>query len=85
MSVCNNPKCSTSTGIHEGLTFGWGKLDEYGYWEFPCQVCADHWNNVRQKEVLEEILLERMQETGESREEAYKYLRERHEWLFIKA
>lgn len=37
---CGNPDCRTSTGIHEGLTFGWGRLDGYGYWEFPCAVCA---------------------------------------------
>lgn len=37
---CGNPKCRTSTGIHEGLTFGWGRLDGHGYWEFPCAVCA---------------------------------------------
>lgn len=24
-----------STGICESLTCGYGKLDEYGYWEFP--------------------------------------------------
>ena len=44
--------CRTSTGIHEdmradgtsqhpwGLTFGSGKLDDYGYWEFACSDCA---------------------------------------------
>ena len=35
--TCN---CSASTGIHEGLTFGSGKLDDWGYWEKPCTVCA---------------------------------------------
>jgi len=29
-----------STGIHGCLTFGWGKLDDFGYWEFPCAECA---------------------------------------------
>lgn len=44
--------CSCSTGIHEtsdddgspeypwALTFGRGKLDDHGYWEIPCAVCA---------------------------------------------
>ena len=33
-------KCQISSGICEGTTFGTGKLDDYGYWEFPCAVCA---------------------------------------------
>lgn len=36
----NHDKCSVSTGIHEGLTFGQGELDQHGYWEFPCPSCA---------------------------------------------
>lgn len=36
----NHPNCSVSTGIHEGLTFGSGELDYYGYWEIPCVICA---------------------------------------------
>jgi hypothetical protein len=45
--ACGNPKCSTSTGIHDdghstlsGLTFGSGKLDGFGYWSKPCYFCA---------------------------------------------
>lgn len=37
---CGSPDCHVSTGIHEGLTFGSGELDQYGYWEKPCAVCA---------------------------------------------
>lgn len=33
-------KCST--GIHDCLTFGWGELDAFGFWEFPCGECARH-------------------------------------------
>jgi len=32
--------CSVSTGIHDGLTFGRGKLSDIGYWEYPCCQCA---------------------------------------------
>lgn len=32
--------CSTSTGIHEGLTVGQGELDSLGYWSKPCHHCA---------------------------------------------
>jgi len=35
--------CNISTGIHEGLTFGTGRLSEGGYWEKPCAVCARAW------------------------------------------
>jgi hypothetical protein len=41
--ACSNPDCSASTGIHEGLTFGRGDLDEHGYWEIPCGRCARAW------------------------------------------
>lgn len=37
---CGNPECSVSTGIHEGLTFGSGHLDSWGFWSVPCQTCA---------------------------------------------
>ena len=37
-------KCSASSGIHEGITFGNGELDEHGYWEKPCYVCARGWD-----------------------------------------
>ena len=42
--VCGNPRCSTSTGVHEGLTFGSGRLSPHGYWEFPCRPCAAHFD-----------------------------------------
>lgn len=32
--------CGVSTGIHECLTFGSGKLDKNGFWEIPCYECA---------------------------------------------
>lgn len=32
--------CCISTGIHDCLTFGTGKLDESGFWEHPCEECA---------------------------------------------
>jgi len=47
----SHEQCSASTGIHEnldangksipwGLTFGFGELDQFSYWEFPCSFCA---------------------------------------------
>ncbi len=32
--------CKVSTGIHDLLTFGTGKLDDNGFWENPCFECA---------------------------------------------
>lgn len=38
---CGRADCGTSTAIdEETLTYGRGKLDDYGYWEFPCRICA---------------------------------------------
>lgn len=48
--ACGNADCSTSTSIDDvTLTFGRGDLDEHGYWEIPCALCAaayqkDHLN-----------------------------------------
>lgn len=39
--LCDDPECLVSTGIHEGTTFGKGKLDFNGFWEFPCAICRD--------------------------------------------
>lgn len=40
---CGKPRCSVSRGIHEGMTFGSGDLDEWGYWDEPCAPCARAW------------------------------------------
>ena len=37
---CGNPECYVSTGICDSLTFGRGELDDNGYWEVPCSICA---------------------------------------------
>ena len=36
-------KCCTSNGIQGDVTHGSGKLDNHGYWEFPCYECAREW------------------------------------------
>ncbi len=38
--ACGDPECRVSSGIHEGLTFGSGSLDDLGFWEIPCPTCA---------------------------------------------
>lgn len=47
---CGDPKCGVSTGSHEGLTFGKGKLDEYGFWEHPCSLCARAFEKLQPEE-----------------------------------
>lgn len=37
---CGNSMCCASTGICGRITFGCGKLDDYGYWQIPCEICA---------------------------------------------
>lgn len=38
--ACRRRDCIVSTGICGHVTFGTGKLDEYGYWEHGCELCA---------------------------------------------
>lgn len=38
---CGNPACSVSIGICERLTFGSGYLDDHGYWDYACGICAE--------------------------------------------
>ena len=33
-------QCQISTGICESITAGQGKLDDMGYFAFPCPACA---------------------------------------------
>lgn len=79
---CGNPKCSTSTGIHEGLTFGSGELDDYGFWERPCSICARDWDKQRPK-LKRELLFTTQVAEGMSEEEAKEFIQEKYEWLFI--
>ena len=37
---CGDPRCGTASGVAEEMTFGHGDLDDNGYWEYPCAVCA---------------------------------------------
>jgi hypothetical protein len=41
---CGNPDYCMSTFIDgETLTFGTGKLDDHGCWEFPCEACENEY------------------------------------------
>lgn len=43
MKYCGNSRCSTSTGIDGSTTHGWGEPDPNGYFDFPCFICARHY------------------------------------------
>jgi hypothetical protein len=47
---CGRPECKVSTGICGSITFGYGELDYYGYWEFPCYKCAREWKRIYPKD-----------------------------------
>lgn len=39
---CGHSSCKVSCCINEvTLTFGRGRLDEFGFWEIPCWICAE--------------------------------------------
>jgi hypothetical protein len=33
--------CCSSTTIAGEISFGTGELDDYGFWQFPCRLCAE--------------------------------------------
>lgn len=41
--VCQTHKqeVKVSTGIHGGLTFGHGELDDYGFWQVDCTEASE--------------------------------------------
>ena len=46
MSLCGKVECGASTGIDGSVTFGSGELDDFGYWEKPCSICATEWERL---------------------------------------
>lgn len=42
---CGRKECGASTNIAEEATFGTGRLDSNGLWEFPCEICERTWNS----------------------------------------
>lgn len=86
VGACGNNWCSCSTGIHEGLTFGSGDLDQYGYWEKPCRICAvahDAEMDAGRRDRLEqEYLLQYCEQDGMDLAEAQQHLRRYHQWLY---
>jgi len=79
LPACGNPHCSRSSGIHEGITFGHGHLDEHGFWEYPCRPCAAAFDaelpQIRQR-ILNDLLT-----AGNDPAKADQYVKEQ-EWLW---
>lgn len=40
---CGRRECKASTAITDDISFGTGRLDEYGFWEVGCPICARAW------------------------------------------
>jgi len=47
---CGDPKCGASTNIAGDASFGSGELDDFGFWEKPCSVCARAWEKLYPEE-----------------------------------
>jgi len=84
-NACGNPKCHVSSFIdEETLTFGSGKLDEHGCWEYPCVICAAYIQEHPWKKVWPKVRLEVVGEAFLSRVEEKLVARERRRERTIK-
>ena len=92
MSKCKTPNCKCSTGIHEGLTFGAGRLDRHGFWEFPCRECAVEHDRDRPR-LIEKLISEfrlkfdwqGLDDYNFIEPQIIDYLKRHHEWAFLPA
>lgn len=65
--ACGNPACGSSTGICDRMTFGSGRLNDMGYWEKPCRICAEAFDKDKPN-----IIAAMRQEKGDDIEEYLK-------------
>ncbi len=79
-NACGNVECRSSTSIGGGLTFGYGELDNNGFFEFPCRICSKTWTE--QLANTKKAIIDRMVAEGESKEAAEEYVNE-EEWLNV--
>ena len=83
LPACGNSKCGCSTGVHEGLTFGSGRLTSHGFWEYPCRPCAAA-SDLNQKTILDQIV-EELRAKGKTQAQIGAHLRWNCEWLTMPA
>jgi hypothetical protein len=79
--ACGNALCAKSTGIHDGITCGSGELEEFGYWEKPCRICAEAFDRDAPKRIEETIA--QLKADGRPYDEST--LRNDYSYLFIPA
>jgi len=71
-AACGRGDCGVSTGIHGGLTFGFGELDFNGYWEEECRPCTERERNTERIDELEGYsVIKTIVVTVESYEDAF--------------
>lgn len=88
VGACGNNFCGTSTGIHEGLTFGAGKLDEHGFWEKPCRICAEAHDAemaAGRRSILIDEQVAYYRSKGMTPQEALQTVQRDHEWIYLSA
>ena len=51
---CGKSDFRRAGSIEGGITFGSGMIDDYGFWQFPCRVCAEDFD-ARIEEIKEGI------------------------------
>lgn len=85
MTACGNPECKCSTGIHEELTFGSGKLDDFGYFQFPCAICAREWDRQRPEHLKKCLADEQERNRSLTPNQIFQFVQQSHEWLFLEA
>jgi hypothetical protein len=64
LPICGDPRCCTSTGIHDQLTHGWGRLDHMGFWEHPCPRTDLH--DIQDEQLYEDLRMLDFKEIRES-------------------
>jgi hypothetical protein len=82
LPACGNPKCKVSTGLHDGLTFGSGRLSDGGYWSQPCQVCARSSDTRRKADRAD--MARRMRAEGQGKRAIRRYIAT-SDWLWLLA
>lgn len=88
LGACGNNWCRCSTGIHEGLTFGSGELDQYGFWEKPCRICAEQHDTEMAAGRRDELINEQVAHyrgLGHNAQEALQLVQRHHEWIYLLA
>lgn len=86
--ACGNPDCCCSSGIHDGITFGSGELDQFGFWEFPCRPCAvaaDARMAAGERDRLIAHYVDHYRSLGHTPQAALLQVQRDHQWVYLAA